>query len=170
MQLSRLKAGWSKKALFSKTLTSFTSSTCLCLQQMKVWGQNIQKFFPCAGKHSGYHYCCALYHDITTAVPAGLILTVRHSKATNSISLFFFFFVNVFTFAEPLMLNHFSTPARVNITDPGKQRVPSVTEACTRRRRRRRRILCWASPKTTDINEYSQRTSMKNKMKHWWNR
>lgn len=74
-------------------------------------------------------------------------------------------FVNVFTFAEPLMLNHFSAPARVNITDPGKQRVPSVTEVCTRRRRRR--ILFRARHKMTDINEYSQATSLKNKMKHW---
>lgn len=164
MQLSRPKAGWSKKALFR----AFTSSTRLCLQQMKMWGQNIQNFFPCAGKHLGCHYCCAPCHDITTAVPAGLILTVRHSQATNSISLFFFFCKCVYICWTINALNHFSTPARVNITDPGKQRVPSVTEACTRRMRRR--ILCWASLKTTDINKYSQRTSLKNKMKHWWNR
>ena len=123
---------------------------------MRMWGQNIQNFFFYLGKHSGCHYCCSLCHDIT-AVPARLRPTVRHLPTMNS--TLYFLFVNMLALAEPLMLNHFSVSARINITDPGNWMNGNCYTHTYKGKREKQALQSQA--KLTEINEQTVRTGRK---------
>lgn len=71
---------------------------------------------------------------------------VKHLHTTNSTS--HFLFVNMLTLAEPLMLNHFTVSARINITDPRTEWMGTVTHI----RESKRNKGC-SQAKLSEINE-----------------
>lgn len=95
------------------------------------------------------------YHDITTAVPPRWRQNIRRSH---------FLLENVLTFAEPLMLSHFTITSQTKHNRPCKQR--NGKRMCIQTGKKYTAIR----PNVTKTNEVLHAASMRNKIKHWWNR